>query len=209
MKINDIYCKGDLYVFDDCFSDEELRKIWTELNFLRESFKLLPSTLSGASETNDGLIKKTGYGVFLENVYLNTSLSDLAVLTHQKLFEGKFVDELCSLNKHFKYLRLVNYATTLVNYYDHGQAYDRHFDYSVFTAVFCFCLDESKFSGGDLMFPELSITIPPKNNRLIIFPGYEDPMVSKMDMEEGARVLGGFGRYGVTKFLLVERSFHD
>lgn len=207
MKINNIYSKGDLYVFDDCFSDEELRKIWTELKFLRESLKFLPSTRTAASETNDGLVKKTGTGVFLENVYLNTSLSDLAVLTHKKIFESNLIEELCALNKHFKYLRLVNYATTLVNYYDHGQEYDRHFDYSVFTAVFCFCLDESKLSGGNLVFPELLVTIPPKNNRLIIFPGYEDHMVSTIDIDEDARFLSGFGRYGVTKFLLVERSF--
>ena len=176
----------------DVFSDEELRLIFDELQFLNNSYLMQPPENSGSARV-DGEVIKNNKGVFLRNVYCREDASSIIRLLKDKL--EQYVIEYS--NVHITNLNAAgtNELWFLVSYYENADYYKPHEDATLATALFWFNKEPRKFTGGDLTFNNTDEFIEYKNNSMIIFPGWARHSVSPVLFEGGG---DREGRYCVT-----------
>jgi len=152
-------------VIDDMYCSSEVEQINKELWFL-ETIKQPANLLNSAIE--NGVALKTGYGIFLDEVYANRNFSAI-LKANRKLFSDELNHQLCKHSCFYDHIGKSTTDSTLINFYGSSENYLAHRDKSVFTALTFFKLGE--FSGGDLSFPEYGISIDPVVGRTVIFPG--------------------------------------
>ena len=176
----------------DVFSDEELRLIFDELQFLNNSYLMQPPKNSGSAMA-DGNIIKNNKGVFLRNVYCREDASSIIRLLK---------DRLSDYGMQYSKLHISNLTAAgtneiwfLVSYYENEDCYKPHEDATFATALFWFNKEPQKFTGGDLTFNNTNEVVEYKNNTCVIFPGWARHSVSPVYFDgEGDRE----GRYCVT-----------
>lgn len=189
-----------IVVIDAVYSEEELALIWNELSFLTSPTRLLNASETGVAVDADGNAKKNALGVFLDDFYQRREFSDILRL-NRKLFSPEVVDLAIRQNVFFNYLKTSNKDATLINYYEQKQEYKSHEDKSVFTAITIFCKEPVQFFGGDVVFPDIGVTVENKNNRLVIFPGFLKHCITPVYMKSEFDPFSGFGRYGMAQFV--------
>jgi Rps23 Pro-64 3,4-dihydroxylase Tpa1-like proline 4-hydroxylase len=184
-------------VVDDFYSSEELKEIWNEIEFLSSEDKLLSPEHTYTASYLDGELKKQNLGVFIDDLYLNRSTSNILKHT-RKIFSQEFFDELEKLNYIFSFLKKATKDNTLLSYYRDGDFYKPHLDEFLFTAI-CFLYKEPKqFEGGEFIFTEHDITTECKNNRLILFPSNVRHEVSEVKIKTEEPWMG---RYSITSLI--------
>jgi Rps23 Pro-64 3,4-dihydroxylase Tpa1-like proline 4-hydroxylase len=158
-----------LPVIDGFFSPGEEERIKNELRAL---MTFQPSTTEknpGAYNRNTGEVLVDSNSFFLDPIYEDRSKSDILTIL-RKIF---CLDELPKILQQesifFRHIHTCTLDATLLNYYKKGQKYKPHKDDSIFSILYFITLED--FVGGDLTFPEFGITVEPKNNRAVIFPG--------------------------------------
>lgn len=59
--------------------------------------------------------------------------------------------------------------------------YKSHIDFNLFTQLYYIHKEPKKFTGGDLVFDDFDYTIHYENNMMILFPGYLNHSVTKVE----------------------------
>lgn len=188
-------------IIQDIFSAEERSLIWREADFL---FNKLggPDETNAARETEDGPRKKSGKGVFLDNVYQDRGFSDMLSITRKPFHDEKIVSavsELASTSPYFKLWSKTNWDSTLFQYYSHGDHYKSHLDESIFTIIHTFYKTPKQFDGGDLFFEEYSYTLPIRCNQTIIFSSQIQHQVNEVVMH--SEDTGMDGRFSISNLV--------
>lgn len=188
-------------IIDNFFTEEELKSVWKELEFLTDSSKLLDETKTGSAYNADGSLKKVNYGMFLDQIYTDRNLSNILNLS-KKVFDVKTMDFLYRKHWVFRYLRESTRDTTLLSYYENNNHYDTHFDYASITILTHLFKEPKQFTGGDLVFQD-NYQLPLVNNRTILFPSVIDHAVTEIKMDSDNK-LNGNGRYCISKFIHIK-----
>jgi hypothetical protein len=191
-----------VFIIDDMYTDDELNLIWEELRFLTSPKRLLGAKETKAAMDDDGNYKKTANGVFLDTFYGNRNYSNILDV-NRKLFSDEVINFATKLSLFYGLLQQINSDYTLINYYDNNQTYKPHFDITVFTAITMFYQEPVQFAGGDLEFPELSLKVEKKNNRMVMFPGSLQHAVTPVAMQGNHSPFSGYGRYAMAQFLHI------
>jgi Rps23 Pro-64 3,4-dihydroxylase Tpa1-like proline 4-hydroxylase len=189
-----------IVVIDDFYSELECDFIWKELCFLNTpTKKLLCPEKTGTATAGDGKILKKNSGIFLDQLYLDRSFSNILNL-NQKIFSLE--KTLTEKNVFFRYLKESNQDATLVQYYENSDYYKSHFDKSIITAISWFYQKPKSFVGGDLIIDN-DLKIECKYNRLILFPSIVEHEVEEIKI--GQNLLDqNFGRYSISHFISIK-----
>lgn len=190
-------------IIDNFYSADELCLIWKELDFLTSPIRMFPPHILAGATYDDGSPKKTSSGVFLDSFYTQRQFSDILTL-NRKIFSPEVKDHALTVSPFYAALQGINNDATLVNYYEDAQQYAAHVDETVFTAITMLNREPCQFTGGELIFPDMGVTIEHKNNRLVIFAGYFSHAIAPVRMNAPMASLNGFGRYGLTQFLCIK-----
>lgn len=191
MKV-DIYTDPFPYIrIFDFYSEEELKLIWEELEFILND-RIMGGPEKTGTAKEHGIILKNNKGIFLDNLYSDRNTSN--ILTVNRNLFLTIVNVLSECN-HWIFknsLRCVNWDTTLISYYENSDYYNKHYDVSSFTCLTWFYKKPKKFSGGDLIFPDFNLEIEVEDNSLILFPSGVEHEVSevKMNSEDIGKKLG-------------------
>jgi hypothetical protein len=167
MQINYFREKNLSYIIlDEFFTSLELLEVEKEIcdlkRFSLDSSKTKSATFEGSE------FKKTGTGVFLDNLYTDNRDASAILRGGRKLFSLDFMEKAQNFDAVFGFIRKSSSDSTLLNYYKSGEEYKAHHDTSRISAVTFLRLGD--FSGGEFCFPSQGITIEAKHNRLVIFP---------------------------------------
>ena len=186
-------------IIDNFYTDEELKYVWEELEFLTVNGKLKDPSKTDSAIDYTGKIIKQNKGLFLHHEYDSKDKSPIAYYT-DKIYNSQFLEEIRYKHWLFNYMILSNHNTTLVSYYENGDYYDTHYDTSVLTCLIHLYKEPKLFTGGDLCLPDFNYTIEDKNNRLLLFPSSVLHKVNPVSISETDKNSCN-GRYTITKFM--------
>lgn len=186
----------DHIIIDNVFENQELEKIFYELDFLTCS-DLLNHSNSSVSNVD----KKNNFFCNLDDLYAHTKVSPLVNLSN-KLLQTEYVDQFSNFSHSFKFLHLVNFQNNFLSYYENNDYYNSHVDNSVITFLFYFRKKEDAFSGGELILDDQKF-IEPKNNRCVIFTGCSKHSSSPVKLLQ-KNTLSTQGKYCFAKFLTID-----
>lgn len=179
-------------IINDFYTNDELKQIWQELDFITPN--LLPPV-----DTHSHVASTLKKGIFLHDLYKNIQFSNIFKL-NRKLFSLS-IEQSSKQNPFLNYIPHKNADSTLINYYTNKSFYSEHQDDSILTAVTALWKEPKSFEGGDLIFPKHNnYSSNLKNNSVIIFPGFIDHEVSSLSMDNNNI---GFGRYSITQFITI------
>jgi len=181
------------------YSESELKYIFKELDFLTSPFKFLNADSTYSASDSSGNIKKSGYGLFLDDIYNERRISNILTL-NRKIFNKEVKDNFSSLHSTYNAINFVNVDSTLINYYENSDKYDSHIDISLFTFVTFFFKEPKKFKGGNFIFSEYNYEIDIENNMVVGFPSDTIHEVTQVELNQD-KVFSGYGRYSMTQFL--------
>lgn len=173
------------------YSDDELKLIWEELEFILND-RIIGGPEKTGTARNDGVVLKKNKGIFLDNLYSDRENSNILTV-NRKVFLNLL--KISSESNHWVFknsLESVNWDGTLISYYENSDHYKKHYDVSAFTCLTWFFKKPKKFSGGDLIFSDFNLKIEVEDNSLILFPSGVSHEVSevKMNPEDMGKKLG-------------------
>jgi Rps23 Pro-64 3,4-dihydroxylase Tpa1-like proline 4-hydroxylase len=187
-----------LYVqIDNTYTEDELRLIFLELEFINSRKMMKPPEETFASKIDGSYVKK-GSGLILDLTYTDRNLSNI-LACNRKLYNLNIPNILGD------YLKLISFDTTLVNYYDDGEYYNAHRDDSTLTAITILFQQPKVFTGGELNFPTYNHTVECVFNRTYIFPGPVPHSVTNVSLLEEYRDKG-LGRYTINNFMCIHNK---
>lgn len=182
----------DHILIKDFYSKEELKLIWRETEFIFEKLGDANSTRAAMEEDGETR-KKSGKGIFLDDVYSRREFSDLLNITRKPFHCEEIRSEIEKMNSiFFEYFRKTNWDSTMLQYYEDGHYYKQHIDESIFTAIYTFYKEPKCFDGGDLYFEKYDYTLPIRNNQLILFPSIVSHGVTEVTMKKPGYMHGRF-----------------
>lgn len=196
--------KGSVIVFEDVFIDQELKQIWEEVDFVSKKYTFLGPEHTSSAINEDGMYMKNNKGLWLDGIYENRQES--IYLNLYKKFIDYIKDQKDQLIENDINLKLffnTNDDYTMINYYDTGDYYDCHIDRSCYTYLFWMYKEPKSFTGGDLFFPELDLSVDVKNNKAILFPSWLDHKVSKVIIENKSLRYDYKGRFCFSSFFQI------
>jgi len=182
----------DHILIKDFYSKEELKLIWRENEFVFDKLGDPEATRAAMEDDGEGR-KKSGRGIFLDEVYGRREFSDILRIT-RKTFNCEELDE--EIEKmgsvYFNLFRKTNWDSTMLQYYEEGDYYKQHDDSAFFTAIYTFYKEPKCFDGGDLYFEKYDYTLPIRNNQLILFPSIVSHGVNEVTMKKPGYMNGRF-----------------
>ena len=182
------------------YSDDELKLVWLELEFLTNSYSLNPPEDTGSATDLAGKTKKKNHGIFLDNLYTKRNVSNILRIS-RKHFDPNLMSLLAQHHFVFKYLEKSRRDTTLLSYYEDSDQYLPHEDDCVMTAITWLFKEPRQFQGGNLFFSDYNYEIPIQNNFMVIFPSTITHSVEPIRMESNFEPFSGYGRYALTNFI--------
>lgn len=183
-----------VFVIENFYTEDELNKIWEELDDFYDKNFLDNSSNVGPARTIDGIPLKRANGIFLyKSKFPNSNI----IKINNKVKEHSII-----FSKHDeKYEKLDECVyNTLMSYYDNDHYYKPHSDQSVFTACSYFFKEPKKFSGGNFILNDFNKEFEIKNNMLIIFPGKYRHQARKVKLDKN---FPGHGRYCISQFFNI------
>lgn len=188
-------------IIENMYSDDELKLIWQELEFLSYRNKLRPPERCGSAQSDDGEYLKNNSGLYLDYIYSDRSISNILSI-NSKLYSLNIVKAFSDICFGYGNISHTNYDTTLISYYENGGYYKPHRDTAIYTSITWFYKDPKSFSGGDFNFTEYDVKVQVKNNTTIMFPSFVEHSVDEIIMnnsEENYRK----GRYCMAQFSYI------
>jgi Rps23 Pro-64 3,4-dihydroxylase Tpa1-like proline 4-hydroxylase len=180
-------------IIEDFYSEDELKLIWQELDFLTSANKLIPANLDGSTLLSNAL------SVSLDNIYKDLRYSNINLI-NKKILSPEITHAFLSLNELFGHITMVNTINTKIKYYENGHNYHKHRDVARFTGINYLYKEPKKFEGGDLYFDNYGYKVELKNNMFILFIGCLWHSVTSIILNENAYITGN-GKYSITSFL--------
>ena len=183
-------------IFHNFYTDEELKLIWEELDFLTK-----PDKLFNVKEYKGVEGYTEAKAIQLDTVYegKNRKLSNILNVT-RKVFDKEVLKAFSSISDCCSLAKNCNYDVTKVRYYHNNDQYKPHIDMLWnFLAFSYFYREPKKFSGGNLLFPKYDYEYPCDNNSLIILPSYVEHGVQRVKIDN-SDYFDGMGRYAITHF---------
>jgi len=153
-------------VIDNFFTPQELDGVLKEIRDLKRFLGEASTTHTAVDENK--LFKKTGQGVFLDDLYAKNRKASDILQANRKIFSGDFMEFAESFDAVFGFIGESNHDSTLLNYYIQGQEYKAHKDSTKISAVTF--LRDGDFTGGGFRFPSQDIEIECVHNRTVVFP---------------------------------------
>lgn len=184
-------------IIHDFYDDEELKLIWEELDFYTKPGKLLDAKGFG------GVVDKTNsHALMLDDIYPAAYRRVSNILeANRKLFTSGVLDAFAQCHDCCSIAPKVNSDFTKVRYYHDGEYYQPHTDQAVMFLAFSYFYKEPKrFKGGELSFPRYEKLLTCDNNMTIIFPGWVEHGVTKVEIKD-SDYFDGYGRYAITNFM--------
>jgi len=189
-------------IVDEVYSEDELKLIWQELEFLTYPEKWKEPKQTGSATLHEKVLKNN-LGLFLDGedgIYRDRKVSNI-LSVNQKITGKEILGEYCNLSFGYSCALMSNYDTTLISYYEDSHYYQKHNDRSVLTALTWFYKEPKMFFGGDLIFSDYDrFTISLKNNRCLLFPSFLFHEVEEICMPEHKP---GYGRYCMAQFFMI------
>ena len=184
-------------VIDNWYTKDELKKVYKELDFYTDRNKLV--TQHGNVATLDGTDQADCFRVNLDSYYTpaGRKLSDIITLMdkmRQEEFHNHIIKE-CAIYHGFQNTRQ---DSSMVAYYENAQYYEPHTDTCKYSILIWINKEPKKFTGGDLILPDLKTKIECKNNRLVLFPGMLFHEVTEIKMKGKYKL--GDGRWCIVHF---------
>jgi len=205
MKIN--YDKNlpiPFITVDNFYTEDELKLLWQEIDFLSHKNKLLPpENTSSAIDEETKKLKKSNLGVFVDDLYFDRETSNILTII-KKIFDKQFMDDIQNLDYIFNFYKKSNSDRTLLNYYNDNDYYESHIDDSWFTAIVWLYKDPKNFTGGDFKFSDHDINLGCNNNQLVIFPSNINHQVEKVKLNSKDPWTG---RYSITSLITYQCQF--
>ncbi len=159
-----IYLNENFVLFENVYSSEVLDGIKQELHTLKH----IASPAHPGTAAPQGILLKTGKNVMMDSFYYGRR-NQSNILTANRCIFSLITDEIIERVRFFGHVRNVNEDFTMINFYENGQEYRKHYDVSVLTAITFFKLGE--YQGGDFKLTELDYTVPGgTDNAMIVFP---------------------------------------
>jgi hypothetical protein len=183
-----------LFYVDNMYSEDEVKDIMHELNFLAKHNKMLPPEKTASAEL-DGELRKQNLALFLDFVYSDRNTSDILRI-NRKLYSLN-ID---TVDPTFKMLRNATLDTTLISYYENSDYYKAHTDNAMLTALTYFYEEPKRFTGGELYLPEYDITLECVHNRTYLVPSLVEHEAKEICMAE-EYVGKGLGRFCMAQLL--------
>ena len=100
-----------------------------------------------------------------------------------------------------KMLKITNWETVLLSYYDEGDLYYPHHDVAMFTTLIWLWREPKAFTGGDLILNQYDHMIKAENNSGVIFLSPEIHSVTPvMKTNRWLNKMDNYGRYCISHF---------
>jgi len=185
-------------VIDNWYSKDELKKVYKELDFYTDRDKF--QTQHGHVALNpDGTDKADCYRVELDTCYgqEGRKLSDILNLM-DKMRNKNFHDYITDVCAIYRGFQNTEKDSSMLSYYEEAQFYKAHTDTAKYSVLIWINKEPKKFTGGDLILPDMKQKIECKNNRLVLFPGMLFHEVTPIKMKKNSKL--GDGRYCIVHF---------
>jgi hypothetical protein len=200
IKIHAIQDPLPFLKIENLYTEEELKLIWQELEFLNCLDKLEPPEKTGTATDEDKNPLKNNSGLFLDYLYTNRKISNILTV-NRKLFAPEILDVFCELSFGYRVIQKTNHDATLISYYENGGYYKPHEDESIFTAVTWFFKEPKSFTGGNFYFTDYDYKIEVENNMAVLFPSFVTHAVDEIKMIDDS--LNSYGRYAMSQFVYL------
>ena len=191
-------------VIDNWYSEDELQRVWKELEFYTHDDKFESAIESGNIATNE---KDQHLGeqkrIHLDQMYTNdarrTNLSDILHFS-TKVQSKDFHEAIKKCSPMFSRTFLqTNLTYSLLSYYEENDHYKPHHDTFLWTCLIWMVREPRLFDGGDFTLNEPNIRVKLKNNRMVMFPSCFLHSVSPIKFHTKPKEIG-YGRYTITHF---------
>jgi Rps23 Pro-64 3,4-dihydroxylase Tpa1-like proline 4-hydroxylase len=183
--------KPSAIIIEDFFSSWELDQIWHELEALDPYMQSADRTGS-AHDIDTGKILKQSATLYMYQHYQGRKQESNIIALSKKIFDRNFVDSIIAIDPIFRSVAMCNKDSLLLSCYQDSNYYRAHADFCAVTALYYFHQEPKTFSGGDLILNDFDVTIPIKNNQLVLIPS--------VYLHE-ATAVSGSGRYCLAQFL--------
>ncbi len=186
-------------LIDDFYTEQELKEIWKELEFINTPEKLsLADNVTSANSNTKG-VKAVNRRAFIHDIYRNPKFSNIYTITHVNL-ASKY-EEIFKTHKNWFFNTFTcKYVAQLLSYYENADYYLSHQDDCYITMLTWLFKEPKVFEGGELTFTKEKETIELKSNRSIIFPSQVYHEVSPLVLPTEC-INKRMGRYCITTFL--------
>jgi hypothetical protein len=183
------------HLISNVFSNEQLDKIWEELDYYQRSNSFLePEETGGAVDDSNNILKRN------KALFQPPEESAIFRYTAEQIFSPSIINHPSSW--FFNNTRW-NADCMMVSYYDHEDYYKPHNDVSMLTACIWLNKEPSVYDGGDFIFPTHDIKLKSMNNCAIVFPSNIIHGVTKVYLKDKEDRNKGLGRYTLTQFASV------
>ena len=192
-------------VFDNFYSDDQVKDIWYELDGYNKtkSRELWTSNLKDTNRAKDskGNSLSTNERIYLDQLYQNRNTS--MILFHYKKIMSKAARErYFNLSAATRNIDNVNRDYSMISYYTGGDKYDFHKDNATHTALWWTYKEPKAFTGGDLVLKDGDFTVDCKHNRLVMFPSFYLHASTPIKMEY-ANDEERLGKYTISHFFNI------
>jgi Rps23 Pro-64 3,4-dihydroxylase Tpa1-like proline 4-hydroxylase len=184
---------------ENFYSENELKLIWQELDFLNYPNKLKNPENTGSAKDDENKILKNNNGLFLDDIYAERNISNI-LSVNSKIFLPEILEAFSELSFGYQNIKKTDNDKTLISYYENGGYYKPHEDNALYTAITWFFKEPKAFTGGDLYFTDYDVKINIKNNMTVIFPSFVIHAVDEIILNDN---LNGYGRYSMSQFLYL------
>ena len=191
-------------LIDECFTPDELNKIYQELEFIQPNLLNPNETGSARGEKNEFL--KNNSGVFLNEVFVRGNFSKILTL-NRKFFVAEVTNSLLKCHPAYALIFNCNQDNTLMSYYEDSAHYKRHHDASIITINAWFFKEPKNFLGGEFIFSDYNINIPVKNNSSIIFFSCYQHEVTPVKIIDKSAPCSG--RFSLSMFISQGPRYND
>jgi len=196
-------------VIDDWFTDEELKSVWSEVNFYthgQPKNKILRADETVVARENNKSLAES-YRWYPCN-YFHKDYTDISPLFRysNKLKNKELHNSMAILYPWYNMFTSTNISNIMVSYYEEGDYYKPHHDMFMWTQLIWITKEPKEWTGGDFyVYPEEDKRekILYKNNRSVIFPSMMKHEVEPIKWKD-KKPENGYGRYTISYFLYHE-----
>lgn len=182
-------------IIHDLYTDEEVKAIWIEINFLHSHGKMVNhSTLIN----KDSGVCGSKISLPLDDVYRKYRSVSNILTVNRKIFN---IWEQLQDNPFARYLPIINNDSTLLSYYSNKSLFIKHYDTLTLSCITTFWKEPKAFEGGRLQFSNYKYYPDMRPNTMLLFPSFEHHEVSELIMDENDK--DNMGRYTINQFMSI------